>query len=107
MGGDADCHEQVARGSAAWRGLALAAEANRLAVVDAGRNLDGQHLHVTAAAGAADAKTHLAARHGRTKRNLDLMPHVGARLSPAGAAAAAGRGAAEVKCAAPGELPEQ
>src|SRR5688572_21535559 len=91
MARGADGDEQVAGRAATLRGLPLAAEADRLAVLDPHRDFHRECLGLAAIA--AYPQADLASGDSRAERDLNLVLHVGSGLGGLLAAAAA-RGAA-------------
>ena len=78
----ADCQQDVAGRATARGGLAMAADADLLAVLDARWNFHGQRLGL--ARGTFDGQLHLAAGDRSGKRDLDFLDQVLAALRSGG-----------------------
>src|SRR5262245_23805724 len=74
----ADGYEQIAGRSAIRRGLSLASQANRLAILNSGRNLNRDRL--TLVVRPYQSQIHLTAHHGRSKRHFYLVANICAGL---------------------------
>ena len=88
MGAGANGDENVAGGRAFFAGLALAAEADFFAVIDAGRDFELDRFDI--AVGPSYGNCRFAAEHRRGKRNRELVFEVGASRWRRWAAFAAG-----------------